>query len=129
MKKILLILMTLAMAAHAQTHHKRMSDSEMKALISAGTWNFDNCRSGKEFTYHPNGILEIEIEGYGKMRCDIKNGELIETDLPEALTPIKLQLKTFPLSFFLPSTSCSSRVSGIRAICSCTVTSRSSLNV
>jgi hypothetical protein len=80
MRKILLLLMMIASVASA---HPR-SDAELKALISDGAWNYDDCRHGKEFTYVPGGLLRIEIEGSAEMRWDIKNGELIETDLPGA---------------------------------------------
>lgn len=69
--------MTLASLASAR------SDTVLKDLI-VGEWYWDNCRHGKEFTYHPNGILNIDLEGSSVMRWDIKNGVLITTYLPGA---------------------------------------------
>jgi hypothetical protein len=94
MKKILLFLLMVASVASAR------SDSVLKDLIVGEPWNYDDCRHGKEFTYHPNGILEIEIEGYGEMKWDIKNGELIETNLPGA-DPDKAPAETVSNILFL----------------------------
>jgi hypothetical protein len=80
--KLLLILMTLASLASAR------SDTVLKDLITAGVWTYDNGRvangkSAKEFTFHPSGILNIDVEGSAELKWDIKNGVLYEFEAPE----------------------------------------------
>jgi hypothetical protein len=75
MKKILFLLMMVASVASAR------SDTVLKDLIT-GTWNYDNCKSGKEFISLPNGTLQIQVEGYAEMKWNIENGELVKIELP-----------------------------------------------
>jgi hypothetical protein len=80
MKKLLLILMTLALAAHAHA----MSDAEMKALI-VGTWSLGEREdyNSRYITYQEDGTELIGVHNF-TVKWDVKNGELIENDDPNA---------------------------------------------
>jgi hypothetical protein len=80
MRFLKVFLLFLAMTAHA---HPPMSDAQMKALI-VGTWSLGEGEdyNSRYITYQDDGTVLMGVHNY-EMKWDVKNGELIETPLPD----------------------------------------------
>jgi hypothetical protein len=81
MKKLLLILMTLAMAAHA---HPKMSDAKIKALL-VGTWRADcgtRSTSTSTIEFKADGTVDYRTDNIPAEKWDIKDG--MYREIPEA---------------------------------------------
>jgi hypothetical protein len=84
MKKLLLILMTLALAAHA---HPPMSDAEMKQLL-VGTWKGEGENNEETNTFTSDGRWLIADPAFPNAndfyRWDIQDGQLLQIHQPRA---------------------------------------------
>jgi hypothetical protein len=94
MKKLLLILMTLALAAHAQTP---MSDAEMKALM-VGTWKGEGENNEVTNTFTSDGKWLTTDPAFPNAdpndyyRWDIQNGQLLQIHPPRSDRPYEIAI-------------------------------------